>query len=264
MLYDADVLFATSANPRLALGAGSNGSRVPSRNLTGWIQISGPKYNTLSQSGQPISRVRPATGRQIADLLAVRGPAAGPLDAQLLLGGTAGEPGMQFHAFRMDVSCAESTGTPRLVASVRGAPALPRDGAWSLGRLGTSDPAPKSLDANFPVPLVRPNAATAGNNRWHLADPIDILQLADNGNPTLRYGLVQSMGTQKVFFERPRVGSDPKPITLPKPPKLADVGALLNAAGIFPGLGDAFDFNAFDGLRHHGRASSDSRGRFRF
>ena len=248
VLYDADVLFAASTNPRLALGAGSNASRVPSRNLTGWIQISGPKYDTTSKSGNVISRVRPATGRQIADLLAVHGPAAGPLDAQLLLGGTASEPGMQFHAFRMDVSCAESAGTPRLVASVRGSPALPRDGAWSLGRLGTSDPAPKALDANFPVPLVRPNSATAGNERWHLADPVDILQLADTANPTLRYGLIQSMGTQKVFFERPRVGSDPKPITLPKPPKLADVGALLNAAGIFPGLGDAFDFNAFDGF----------------
>jgi hypothetical protein len=248
VLYDADVLFATAANPRLALGAGSNGLRVPSRKLTGWIQISGPEYHTKSKSGDVISRVRPATGRQIADLLAVRGPAAAPIDAQLLLGGTAGEPGMQFHAFRMDVSCADSTGTPRLVASVRGSPALPRDGAWSLGRLGASDPAPKALDPNFPVPLVRPNTATAGNERWHLADPVDILQLADNANPTVRYGLVQSMGTQKVFFERPRVGSDPKPITLPKPPKLADVGALLNAAGIFPGLGDAFDFNAFDGF----------------
>jgi len=64
----------------------------------------------------------------------------------------------------------------------------------------------------------------------------------------MRYGLVQSLGTQKVFFERPRAGNDPDPITMPQPPKLADMGALLNAAGIFPGLGDAFDFQTLKAL----------------
>lgn len=172
----------------------------------------------------------------------------GAIDARLLLGGTAAQPGLNFRAVRMDVSPADPGGTPRLVAAVRGSPQLPRDGAWSVARLGTGDTAPKALDASFPVPLVRPNSATTGRERWHLADPADILQLADAASPAMRYGLVQSMGTQKVFFERPRVGNDAKPVTLPKPPKLADVGALLNAAGIFPGLGDAFDFNVFDGF----------------
>jgi hypothetical protein len=248
VLYDADVLFASSANPRLTVAEGSVSRRVPSRNLTGWIHISGPQYFSLSKNGDAVPRVMPATGRQVSDLLLAHGPAMGAFDAQLLLGGTAAEPGMRFRGVRMDVSCAEAPGTPHLVAAVRGAPALPRDGAWSLARMAASDAAPKALDPGFPVPVVRPNVLTPGNNRWHLADPTDILQLADAANPATRYGLVQSMGTQKVFFERPRVGSDPKPVTLPKAPKLADVGALLNAAGIFPGLGDAFDFNAFDGF----------------
>jgi hypothetical protein len=252
VLYDADILFVTSTNPRLEIAEGSVESRVPCRNLIGWIQIGGAPYTSPSKNGKKIPRVRPANAREISDLLLLHGPATGPIDTQLLLGGTPAEPGMRFRAVRMDVSCAEAGGTPRLVAAVRGSPALPRDGAWSLARINTADAAPKALDPAFPVPVVRPNGTTPGNNRWHLADPTDILELADAASPVTRYGIVQSMGTQKVFFERPRVGNDAKPITLPKPPKLADVGALLNAAGIFPGLGDAFDFSAFDGFNVNG------------
>jgi hypothetical protein len=247
VLYDADLLFAAPSDPRLVVDEGSTARRVPSRNLLGWIQINGPIYYAPSTPAA-VPRVRPASGVQIRDLLTMRGPAMGPLDAQLVIGGTAANPGLRFRGFRMDVSCAEGGGVPHLVAAVRGSPSLPRDGAWSVARLATGDDAPKALDPGFPVPLVRPNDVTPGNNRWHLADPVDVLQLADAASPSLRYGLVQSMGTQKVFFERPRMGSDPKPITLPKPPKLADVGALLNAAGIFPGLASAFDFDAFDGF----------------
>jgi hypothetical protein len=64
----------------------------------------------------------------------------------------------------------------------------------------------------------------------------------------VRYGLVQSLGTQKVFFERPRVNNAAAPVTLPQPPKLADMGALLNAAGVFPGLADSFDFKTLKAL----------------
>jgi len=244
VLYDADIVFANVPDPRLAVTAGSIERRVPSRNLRGWIQISGPRYDTVSKSGKTISRVRPATGRQISDLLMMHGPVIASFDAQLALGGTLDEPGLQFRASRMDVSCAGPSGAPHLVVGVRGSPALPRDGAWSLARMTASDTAPRALDPSFPVPIVRPN----GNPRWHLADPTDILELADAANPATRYGIVHSMGTQKVFFERPRVGNDVKPITLPRPPKLADVGALLHAAGIFPGLGEAFDVSSFDGF----------------
>jgi hypothetical protein len=247
--FDADVLFAEVANPRLVVAQGAAGQRVPSRNLTGWIQIDGPTYQTKSNDGvQIIERVRRANGFEILDLLAVHGPAAGPIDCQVLLGGTGADPGLQVRASSMDVSCGEDSGIPRLTAAVRGSPLLPRDGAWSVARLGATDTAPNALDPKFPVPVVRPNDLTAGKDRWHLADPADILQLADAGAPRTVYGFVQGLGAQKVFFARPRVGNDPQPIVLPKPPQLADMGALLNAAGIFPGLADAFDFKTLKSL----------------
>ncbi len=37
-------------------------------------------------------------------------------------------------------------------------------------------------------------------------------------------------------------------IKVPKPPNFADVAALFNAAGIFPNLGDAFDFDTLTGV----------------
>jgi hypothetical protein len=155
---------------------------------------------------------------------------------------------MVFQGHRLDVIDNGDTTTPHLVAALRGSPALPRDGAWSLARVTPSDSAPKALAPSDPVPLVRPNPWGDGAARWHLADPVDITELGDAANPTNRYGFVQSLGTQKVFFPRPRIGNDPKPISLPKPPLLADVGALLGAVGAFPGLADVFDFGAFDGL----------------
>ncbi len=130
---------------------------------------------------------------------------------------------------------------------------LPKDGAWSLTRKGWDEPAPRALDPSTPVPLVTPPPSTAGAGRWHFADPTDIFALADDAVPVTAYGFVQSLGTQKVFFERPRVGNDAlTPITLPRTPRLADMGALLHAAGAFPGLSDAFDFESLQGLSMQG------------
>ena len=109
---------------------------------------------------------------------------------------------------------------------------------------------------------MRPTAPTPGSDRWHLADQADILKLDDAANPSTRYGLVQALGAQKVYFERPRVNNNPDPITLPKPPKLADMGALLGAAAIFPGLNDAFDFQNLKALSASG-GDWDSQRRFR-
>lgn len=248
VLFDADVVFAAGSNPRLAVTGGSVSDRTPARDITGWIQIDGPKFTDTLPNGDSFERVRPAGAGQINDLLLTTGPAMAPIACGLELGGVIANPGLAFRAVRADVSIANDSGTFHLVAAVRGSPALPRDGAWSLARRAKADSAPNALDPNFPVPLVRPNGSVPGSGRWHLADPGDITLLDDAADPAARYGLVQSLGAQKVFFERPRVGNDPDPITLPQPPKLADMGALLNAAGVFPGLGDAFDFQNLKAL----------------
>ena len=246
--FDADVVFIEIADPLLVVKAGSSARRVPSRGITGWIEIDAPIYHTLSKSGEVVKRPSPASAADVFGLLAVHGPARAPIDCTVAFGGTEVKPGLVVRASSVDVRCADDAVTPRLAAAVRGSPLLPRNGAWSLARRGASDPAPSALDPSFPVPVVRPRAPAAGSQLWHLADPIDILKLDDAANPSVRYGLVQSLGTQKVFFERPRVNNAAAPVTLPQPPKLADMGALLNAAGAFPGLADAFDFKTLKAL----------------
>ena len=45
---------------------------------------------------------------------------------------------------------------------------------------------------------------TAQPTLWHYADPTDILNLP-GGTPAQEYGLLQSTGTQKLFFAQPQV-----------------------------------------------------------
>ena len=249
--FDADLDFADGNDPRLNVASGGSAQAVPSRSIVGWIQIDGPTY---ADPNDGKLHVRPPLGAEIADLLLTYGPAKGPVDCQLLLGGTPTEPGLNFHATGFDVSTATGAGLFHLVVAVRGTPALPRDGTWSVARMASTEPAPSALDPSIPVPIVRATKPVAGWERWHLADPSDILSLADADAPATRYGLLQSFGTQKIFFSRPRVGNDAKPITLPAPPQLADVGSLLHAAGVFPGLADAFDFKLLKDLAVNGGA----------
>jgi len=248
VLFDADIVFAVGDNPRLTVAGGSVSDRTPARDISGWIQIDGPKFADPLPSNPAFQHVAPASAAAINDLLLTTGPAMAPIACGLELGGVAANPGLAFRAVRTDVSIANDGAALHLVAAVRGSPALPRDGAWSLARRTKADSAPNALDPNFPVPLVRPNTSVPGSGLWHLADAGDITQLDDGANPVTRYGLVQSLGAQKVFFERPRVSNAADPITLPQPPKLADMGALLNAAGVFPGLTDAFDFQTLKAL----------------
>ena len=252
--FDADVLFTGSTAPRIQLGSGSSSRRTPSRGVSGWILIDGPLYNAYAGDGQKVARVRPADAQQIFDLLLLQGPAQAPIDCMLHLGGsTPDQPGVAFRAARVDVSCDDNAASPNLVAAARGSPLLPRDGAWSVARLANGETAPHALDPSFPVPIVAPNSSHPGFGRWHLADPTDIRRLADTAAPNNVYGLVQGLGTQKVFFPRPRVGNEPDPITLPKPPQMADMGALLNAVSVFPGLSEAFDFKSLKSLSVNGK-----------
>ncbi|CAM3867966.1 hypothetical protein [Roseateles saccharophilus] len=254
--FDADVVFADWPAPRLGVAGGSMQRRVASGGITGWIQIGGPTYTDTLPDGTPIERVRPASAQDLRDLHYLVGAASAPLDCVLEFGGTPAQPGLVLRASRADVDVAGEAGSLQLVGAVRGSPRLPRDGTWTLARLGGGDAAPKALDAGFPVPVLRPNpgSALAGSDRWHLAEPSDIAQLADNALPSMRYSFVQALGAQKVNFDRPRVSQDVAPISLPQPPKLADMGAILHAVGVFPGLADAFDFQSLKALHVDGDA----------
>jgi hypothetical protein len=239
--FDADVLLANNIGVSTGGTANPDGTtRVPSRGIDGYIQIDGPKYN-ITENGQTIQLVAPATDAQLFNLLTRTGPAVAPI-ACTVETGPKGKQTLEMRASRGDVTSVIAGSGFQLVAALRGTPVLPRDGAWSVARMQQKDTAPNALDPQFALPLVRPNATTAGADRWHVADPADIVQLGPGGAPQLIYGFLQSTGTQKIFFARPQVTDTATSIQVPKPPKLGDVAALFNAAGIFPSLGDAFDF----------------------
>jgi hypothetical protein len=143
----------------------------------------------------------------------------------------------------MDVSIIKTGAGAELVAALRGSLALPKDGAWTIAKqVGASVPA--ALDPKYHLPLVQNNNTDPG--KWHFVDPTDIAQISA---PNIAYGLVQATGTQKMFFARPSIDqAAPANFNLPQPPHLADIGALLNATGLFPDLGAALPFNTIPPL----------------
>ena len=242
VLFDADVWLRDDVE--IIAGGSTVGGRklVPSRGIRGYILIDNVTYQS---GGVPLPR--PADAATIRALLGFKGPAVAPLSCTLGFGGQAGQPGLRQRISQVDVSC-DNSPTPNVVCTVRGAPELPRDGAWSTARKLPGSQAPSALDPNFPIPIVRPAAGVGGSDRWHLADPVDISLLGPNQTPGTLYGLLQSTATQRIFFAQTQITNAALPIQTAQAPKLADVAALFNAAGIFPNLGDAFDFSSAKAL----------------
>ena len=227
VIFDADVILTTTNDAAningLTVTSGTAGSdRLATQDMTGYI--------VETFGGAP-------TPQQLASLLAqytASGPVAGIV--------TADKTGTTIRASMVSATCFLNGANGIVVASLNGSPVLPSDGAWSLAKrpaFGTQPP--QILDPNTPVPLIRPTSDPS----WHLADPTDIINLA---NPSNEYGFLQSTGTQKVFFSRPQMtpkanAADPDPgFNLANTPSLADVGALFNAPGIFPNLAAALPF----------------------
>jgi hypothetical protein len=126
---------------------------------------------------------------------------------------------------------------PAVAVAVHGTPRLPRDGAWSIARRGSADPAPTLVDPTFPIPLIF-GTNNDGNHQWRLLDPADALSVRA---PNTVFGLLQGTGTSKSLFENPVVEAAGQSLLLDPaqgvpPPNLADIGALLGAADIFPNL----------------------------
>jgi hypothetical protein len=254
--FDADVLLdqvaVLSGGTQVPAGANPSGTRVPSRGIDGYIHIDGPHYTGFQVVDGAVTTtaldfVAPATEQDIFKLLTATGPATAPVSCIVAVGGTSDKPAMTLRVSQAAVSCDDHPGDPHLVAALRHTPVLPRDGAWSVGRMKVTDTAPNALEPQVAVPLVRPSTGN-GADRWHLADPADIRRLGDGDKPKTIYGLLQSAGTQKTFFARPQALDGAAQINVPQPPSFADVGALFNAAGIFPNLGDAFAIDGLSGL----------------
>lgn len=218
-------------------GAGKPITLVPSRDLVGYVQLS-PVFDKNIPGDGYLPRLA-----QIASLTAQGGPFTPDLPCVMAVASLGAKPGVGLRCTTAEVNMALiGANSPAVVVAVRGAPQLPRDGAWGVGKRGSSEPAPHLLPPNTSIPLVQNAADTAA---WHFADTTDVLQLANPGNI---YSFLQSTGTQKVLFERPTVpqagvasggGGQTPGIQLPAPPNFGDMGALLNATGFFPDIANA-------------------------
>jgi hypothetical protein len=183
----------------------------------------------------------------MASLIAQGGPFTPDLPCVMAVASLGALPGVGLRGTSVEVSMAISgPNSPAVAAAVRGAPQLPRDGAWGVGKRGSNEAAPHLLPPNASIPLVQNAADTAA---WHFADTTDVLQL---DNPDNIYSFLQSTGTQKVLFEKPTVpqagvasggGGQAPGIQLPAAPNFGDMGALLNATGLFPDIANALSLN---------------------
>lgn len=167
----------------------------------------------------------------------------GALGATVTRKVTAPAPGGE--NFTMQVSsCGVALSGAQVQTALFGTPLLSNQGQWSVSRRARADAQPGSPDAEHPVPLTRNYKGTLPID-WRLLDPEDAEHAHD---PEHVYGLMQGAGTSKTLFEHPAI-PDANTVTFEHTPKLADVGALLGAAGVFPGLSSALDLGAaFTGL----------------
>lgn len=220
--FDADLIISPDLGVRDGGVVEGGTTRVPSRGLTGYLQQF------------PTGRF--LTPGELGALMQSTGPAGGPLSFTADLGGPTVRGGLM-RVTGVSVSAAGDTNAPELVVALLGLPRLPSEGSWSVGRIVPGSAAPQALDASTSAPLIRPNSGPS----WHFADPADVNRL--NAPLGTRYGLLQSTGTQRVFFPRPQVPQGSANMELPESPHLADVAALLHATGLFPDLDQALAFD---------------------
>jgi hypothetical protein len=222
--FDADV----QLNAAITINSGASGANtVASRGIKGYLleTVSTPPAPPFIPSANDV--VNLLSGNQ----------AAGPVSCTVTIAAS----GAQLRGSSVDVTAFLIGAQAVIACALRGSPVLPPDGAWSIGKrttFSTSPPLP--LDPNFPVPLVQ-NATKP--NLWYYADPTDVLNLP-GGTPASEYGLLQSTGTQKLFFAQPKITQAVPNIQPQVAPHMADVGALLNAVGIFPDLKAALQMAA--------------------
>ena len=218
VVFDGD--FKIAQDPAAPLNVrsggfpGQGGTLLASQGVAGYLQLT----PDLVPPAPPIPG--PKLLAALADVMG-QSPIGGPVLASVQIGDT----GPVLRISRIDATLNQDR---VLVAALRGTPALPATGSWTVGRQ-TGTQAPLALDPHQPVPLVRSNAVDP--QHWHLADPSEIGRLTAQQDS---YGLLQATGTQRSFFASPRVNAlAPAEFDIQKQPHLADVGALLNSTGAF-------------------------------
>lgn len=209
----------------IAKGAGLDG--VPARNQIGYVQL------TPEASGGPLTDV------QYQQLIQTAGPLGGSIDCVLNVAAS----GLMMKLGRVGVGVTQGMGGPEFVITAWGSPQFPYGGQWSFLKQTGSGTAPELVDTDLGVPLIRAGAVPTpppANSPYRFADPVD---LAVPASPASDYGIVHATGTQRVFFQRPKIeATAPNKITSTVPPTLADPYSLANSVGLFPRTDAAIPF----------------------
>ena len=211
VVFDADVHLDNVISG--GIGAGPD-VVVQSRKMLGYVQL------------KPSSILIPP--RIFADLLrSQNGSLGGPVDCTVDIA----KSKQRMRLSRVDVNPAtNAAGKSVFVSAARGSLVLPQDGAWSVVEQRTDTGDVKPVSPQNTVPLIKPNASAS----YLIAHPADVHQPTSN----LRYGVVQSTGTQKLMFDVPQFTPGVAKLRSAQT-YFADAYKLLNSKGPFPNVANA-------------------------
>jgi hypothetical protein len=214
--------------------------------------IQGYAQDTISIDPTTLSPA-PPTAAEIIALMQQQGRVSGTTHCIASLGGIGPQQfTMNVSSFGVAVAAGAAA---KLQTALFGTPRLPKDGQWSVAKRPSSANTPQPVNAQTPVPLTRGTSAgtsvptgvgTFTADCFRLLDPEDAQQV---DTPNTFYSIMQGTGTSKTLYEHPLINSTGDGIGFNKLPGLADVGALLGVASIFPDIGSALQIPSTEGLQ---------------
>jgi hypothetical protein len=236
--FDADVAFTSTLN--MAAGGKNPVDKVVCTSIRGYADATASidKATTLNADAvialmQKVGRATGATGC----VARAHGSGTG-----------------QFAMAVTSIGAAVATGsTPMLQTALFGTPQLPKDGQWSIAKRPAGATAPVPVDHDAPVPLTQGTSAGSSvpsspgsfaATCFRLLDPEDA-QSVDS--PQTFYSVMQGTGTSKSLFEHPLINDAGTGLGFGNVPGVADAGALLGVAGIFPDIGNVLQIPANQG-----------------
>ncbi|KAH0539022.1 hypothetical protein FGG08_004416 [Glutinoglossum americanum] len=206
---------------------------VPARDQVGYVVLRpGASSNNAGTGPTPTA----------ADYVSVLGSntLGGPVDAVIDVAGS----GFKMRVTSIGVAATAMTnpsGSREFAMAAWGSPIFPGGGQWSFTHHTADDAAPKPIDGNKGVPLVRPGAVGSPPPTapipYNFSDPSDILNL---DSPRINYSILHAGDSHRLWFQNPSVQLEDlatglkKGITSRIPPVLADAFALGKSSGIFP------------------------------
>ena len=242
--FDADVTFAPSL--KMAADGKTSVETVVCTSIQGYADVTASTKVTTTLSAGEIIKLLQYEG-QVNGSTRVTGSTS-------CVARTHGSGTSQFAMAVTGIGAALATGsTPKLQTALFGTPQLPKDGQWSIAKRPAGATAPVPVDHDAPVSLTQGTSAGSSvpsspgsfaATCFRLLDPEDAQSV---NSPQTFYSVVQGTGTSKTLFEHPLINDAGTGLGFGNVPGLADAGALLGVAGVFPDIGNVLQIPANQG-----------------